>query len=512
MPYARRTLATVFAVVFAVVAAWAPSAGAAPTPPPLGFLHVGGASGPSGLPQIVDDQGRPVLLRGVNIAGLGDYWRPDLKVSYPTDPSAYAHGACPKTDSTIEPPAVCESDFPKIASLGFNSVRLTLSWSRLEPAPGRIDAAYLRRIDQVLSWAKAAHLWLVLDLHQDGWSKYAYTRGSCPPGLDPTPGYDGAPLWATDTTAAFCTVDGTRELDPGVAFNFQRLWSNAPGPDGVGIADHLAHVTAVLATRFANDPTVVGYDLLNEPGPGTAVPPVAEVHINAYYARAITAIRTAVPAFRQLVFIEPDVARATVTPAPTQTVPFRTYSNYPNVVFAPHLYTGVFTADAIAGRPMAVQKTGMDWDAAVRDAQSLGLPMWVGEFGCGPDADDTILEPAYQQLQNRGIGGAMWIWKENHNDTNPAQTWSILGTSREVTTARGYPMVTGGQLIQLTDNPRTHTFKLVIAFARGTTVLFLPPAESGALHVSGARVVVRRQGAARIVTLTPTVGTVTVSV
>jgi len=46
-------------------------------------------------------------------------------------------------------------------------------------------------------------------------------------------------------------------------------------------------------------------------------------------------------------------------------------------------------ADAITGSPMAVQKTGMDWDAAVRDSQSLGLPMWVGECGCVPDADDT---------------------------------------------------------------------------------------------------------------------------
>lgn len=76
-------------------------------------------------------------------------------------------------------------------------------------------------------------------------------------------------------------------------------------------------------------------------------------------------------------------------------------------------------ADAITGSPMAVQKTGMDWDAAVRDSQSLGLPMWVEECGCMPDADDT----------------------------NPAQTWSILGSPREVTTGRGYPMVIGGQLI-----------------------------------------------------------------
>jgi endoglycosylceramidase len=453
-----------------------------------------------------------VLLRGVNVAGLGDYWRKDLTLSYPTATSAFEHGACPKTDESIEPPPVCAKDFSKIASLGFNSVRLTLSWSRLEPKPGVIDQPYLRRIDQVVRWARDAGLWIVLDLHQDGWSKYAYTRGTCPPGLDPTPGYDGAPEWATDTTLPFCTVHGTRELDPGVALNFQRLWSNALGPDGVGLGDHLAHVTAVLAQRYQHDPTVVGYDLLNEPSPGTALPPAAEVQLNAYYAKAIAAMRTAAPGLRQLVFVEPDVARATVTPAPTEPVPFSAYSDYPNVVFAPHIYTGVFTADAIAGQPQRVQQTGPDWDAAVRDARALGLPMWVGEFGCGPDADDTILEPAYQELQHRGIGGAMWIWKENHNDTNPAQTWSIEGSPREVSTARGYPMLTGGQLFSLEDNPLTHRFAMIVAFAKGTTVVFLPPSETGPLHLTGARAAIRRVGAARVVALTPTAGVVTLSV
>lgn len=477
-----------------------------------GFLHVGPASGPSGLKQLVDAAGRPVLLRGVNVAGLGDYWRPDLKVPYPIDPAAYANGACPATDPTIEPPPVCLQDLRKIASLGFNSVRLTLSWSLLEPAPGQISTTYLRRIDQVVGWARRTGLWLVLDLHQDAWSKYAYTRGTCPPGLDSTTGFDGAPLWATDTTLPFCTVDNTRELDPGVALNFQRLWSNVPGPDGVGLADHLAHVTAVLAKRYANDPTVLGYDLINEPSPGTAVPPVAEDQLNRYYASAIGAIRSAALGFRQLVFVEPDVARATVTPAPTEMLPFSVYSDYPNVVFAPHVYTGVFTADALAGQPMTLQQVGPDWSAAVADAHRLGLPLWVGEFGCGPADDRRILDAAYAQMDAQQIGGAMWIWRENHNDTNPAQTWSIEGTPREVTTARGYPVALGGTLVSLAENPLTHTFSMQVGSAKGRTIVFLPPSESGPLRLIGARAHVRRFGAGRLVQLTPTAAAFTLAV
>jgi endoglycosylceramidase len=499
-----------------LLAAGVVPAAAASTPgtPGLGggFLHVGPASGPSALPQLVNADGRPVLLRGVNVAGLGDYWRPDLRRSYPLDTAAYQHGACPATDITIEPPPICATDLADIARRGFNSVRLTLSWSLLEPTSGIVDSSYLRRIDQVLDWAHDARLWVVLDVHQDAWSKYSYTRGSCPPGLDRTPGYDGAPGWATDTTLPFCTVHGTRELDPGVALNFQRLWSDAPGPDGLGLQEHLAHVMAVLARRYSRNDAVVGYDLINEPSPGTALPPAAEVQINRYYAKAIAAMRSAAPGFRQLVFVEPDVARATLTPEPTETVPFSAYSDYPNVVFAPHIYTGVFTADAMAGSPGSVQSAGADWDGAVADAKRLGLPMWVGEFGNGPADDRARLMPAFAQMNARGIGGAMWIWRENHNDTNASQTWSIAGTAREVTAARGYPAVIGGDLLSLADDPLAHTFALQIGAAKGWTVIFLPPAENGPLHATGARATVRQIGQARVVTLHPSAAAVSLTV
>lgn len=497
-----------------LVALVAPGAAAMPSTPELGggFLHVGPPSGPSGLPQLLTADGRSVLLKGVNVAGLGDYWRPDLRRAYPVDPAAYRNGACPKTDVTIEPPPVCAADLPAIARLGFNHVRLTLSWSLLEPAPGVVDSTYLRRIDQVVQWARAARLWVVLDIHQDAWSKYAYTRGACPPGLDATPGYDGAPRWATDTTLPFCTVQGTRELDPGVATNFQRLWSDVPGPDGIGLQQHLSHVMAVLARRYAHNDTVLGYDLLNEPSPGTALPPVAELQINHYFGTAIAAMRAAAPGFRQLVFVEPDVARATLTPEPTEILPFSAFSDYRNVVYAPHVYTGVFTADAIAGMPGALQSAEADWDAAVADAKRLGLPIWVGEFGNGPAQDRTLLMPAFAQMNARGIGGAMWIWRENHNDTNASQTWSVAGTSREVSAARGYPSVLGGRLLSLADDPLAHTFRLRIGSAQGETVVFLPPAEGGPLHITGARGTVRKISRARVVTLRPTASAVSLTV
>ena len=53
--------------------------GASPPPPSpprtLSFLHVGPISGPSGLHQVVDQYNREVLLKGVNVDGITDYFR-----------------------------------------------------------------------------------------------------------------------------------------------------------------------------------------------------------------------------------------------------------------------------------------------------------------------------------------------------------------------------------------------------------------------------------------------------
>jgi hypothetical protein len=88
--------ATALAGVCAALAALAPPAQAA-----LSFLHAAPAGGPAGVSQIADQGGREVLLKGVNVDGLVDYFRSDLKAPYPTSPSAYARGACPPDDPTV---------------------------------------------------------------------------------------------------------------------------------------------------------------------------------------------------------------------------------------------------------------------------------------------------------------------------------------------------------------------------------------------------------------------------
>src|SRR5205085_359346 len=97
--------------------------------------------------------------------------------------------------------------------------------------------------------------------------------------------------------------------------------------DRVGIQAALVRTWARLAAAFAADPTVAGYDLLNEPHPGYAPGPTAATLLGDYYGRAIGAIRAAergvAGGFAHVVFFEPNVewsaTATTATPPPSFT-------------------------------------------------------------------------------------------------------------------------------------------------------------------------------------------------
>ena len=107
---------------------------------PAGFLRAEGRI-------ITDGDGNQVLLRGVNVNQLVDFYR-----------------RAPTVDGTRP---LTEDDFAGIAEQGFNVVRLNLSWSALEPERGELDADYLEQITDAVGWAKKHGVYTVLDMHQD---------------------------------------------------------------------------------------------------------------------------------------------------------------------------------------------------------------------------------------------------------------------------------------------------------------------------------------------------------
>lgn len=485
-----------------------------------GFLHVGPVGGPAGVHQIYDAHGRQVLLRGVNVDGLIDYYRPDLRRSYPVDPARYARGGCPPDDPAVEGVVLCRRDFAQLRALGYDSIRLSLSWSLLEPTPGHVGARYIDRIAQVVGWARSAGLNVILDMHQDAWSKYLYSTPAdrCTAPYAPIRGYDGAPRWASLHSRPVCALNGTRELDPAVQEDFAKFLHDARAPDGVGLREHFVAVLAALARRFRDDPTVAGYDLLNEPTffnvPGTD----ASVLL-PFYAKVIAGVRRRVPGFRQLFFIEPGALRD-VSDRSSIAARWSRYSRYRNVVYAPHVYTRTFTPRSF---PMAG-----GYRSAVADSRHLGLPLWIGEFGASPADTQTVLRAHYREQDAFGLGGSLWVWKENANDTQPRAFWGVYGPpfgpgvpqrERIRLSSRSYPLYTAGNLRGLSYDAATGRLRLQasaravpLGDAARATVLFISSATRAPVRARGARVRVLRRGSAREAFVFPRGGSYSVSI
>ena len=193
-------------------------------PSTTGWVKVSGT-------RFLDASGQPLLLHGINIASKS---RQD---GYVGDYAA--------------------ADYAVIQSWGMNCIRLAIFWDGLEPQPGHIDEAYLDRIAERVEWAKAQGLYVLLDMHQDLYSvKFS----------------DGAPTWATldegKPYAPAAVWSDAYYSSPAVQAALDHFWANSPAPDGVSLQDHYAGVWKSVAQRFRDNPTLLGYDLMNEPFPG----------------------------------------------------------------------------------------------------------------------------------------------------------------------------------------------------------------------------------------------------
>ncbi len=337
-------------------------------------------------PRIADAGGRQVLLRGVNLNTLGEYAQanPDLDPTFPYD----------------------AADFAEMATLGFDVVRLLVSWSRLEPRPGEIDDAYVDEIHTAVEDAAAQGLYTVIDVHQDAYSPFVATPEgeTCPAGLQPGIGWDGAPEWATLTDGRSTCNNGSRESAGAVVAAWNNFWA-----DTDGIQTHLVDVWERLAAEFAAEPAVAGYDLLNEPGFGPGVDDT-NTAMAAFYQRALAAIRGAEASvddgFEHLVFFEPTILWSGLGDAPVP-APF---SDDANLVFSPHLY-----AESITSGDGTVAE---GFRHAADKAAAFGTTFWVGEYGWFGDPDEQArLVAEYGRQEDRHlVGGAWWQWRQACGD------------------------------------------------------------------------------------------------
>ena len=342
--------------------------------------------------RIVDAEGREVLLRGVNVNALAEYWSGnDFATTFP----------------------LTDADIDRMAGIGWNTVRLLVSWSRVEPEPGRYDEAYLGKVDQAIDDLAARGIYTIVDLHQDAWGPTLAARPDegCAADQKAALGWDGAPEWATlggEERGTRCTTAGIRETSPAVIASFDAFWADTPGPGGVGIRTRYVDMLAHLATRWADRPEVAGYDLMNEPN---AFSEPARHALSRFYAKAVSAMRAAEAnvdgGFDHLILFEPPAIWSSSGEGPPPD-----FAHDDDVVYAPHVYTGGFTNGPITDAAFAT---------AVEEAAGFGgAPVLSGEWGSDParagaDGDGYFLD--HQELQDDHRASAtLWTWRESCGD------------------------------------------------------------------------------------------------
>jgi aryl-phospho-beta-D-glucosidase BglC (GH1 family) len=534
------------AVAISMVVRLTPPTVSSPGPPGvLSWLHVEHPA--NGLPYIADDQKRMVLFHGAVPADLLDFGnsaRPDAPPVYSIDPAAYEGGRCPAIVPSAYPP-LCQSDLAQMTAFGFNSLRLPLSWSLLEPERGHFNRTYVDRAAQVVDWARALGIYVIIDMHQNAYSRY----------VGPGQGVDlsansGAPAWATltDGLPSGLFLKNQREANGAVFEAFTNFWYNRSG-----IQDEYIAAVSFLAKRFKDDSAVAGYSVFNEPQPGWNLPPGFEdLLLFPFYRRVIDAVTGAhdglpcptgifMPTFcgyadagvhdnRHLFFLEPGLLRQ-ITDFPTHLgLPV---SSYPNLVFDLHTYTHGFTLEALLGNHDPTKATypwgGYDqtYSLGSREAKAMGAALFVSEFGNDPKYDTVLLANEVLEQEKYDVGFAFWTWKENSGtgwgmfdptktNVSPIQSSGCLRGARERLLARVYPRASSDPHLSYHYDADTGSFTLSGRARAGdpTTVVSIPPEVTGEVAASGTAepVIESLPDGARLVSAAPAGGAFSITV
>jgi endoglycosylceramidase len=315
-----------------------------PPPPPAGAprtdplaVHVEGRT-------FRDGMGRQLLFRGYNAKKHGLF---DVSFDDGRQPN-------------YEYVDFGEPEARRFEELGFDVIRLPVSWSALEPQPGAYSATFLARLDETLALAEAHHFYVLVDMHQDAYSKEI--------------GEDGAPLWAIVPPPEMLlegpSNDDRRLTDQVLNAGFS-FFANAAAEDGRPLQDALESAVAQMVRRTLGHRRVLGWEAMNEPVI------FDQEELDAFhvgFAGMVHAIDRDAP-----VFFDPYGFRNQADEAPLAWTP---WASGPGA-YAPHVYSGQFNQAGGAGwsseDPEAL-RPGME--SAEAEAASWGTPLFVGEYGC----------------------------------------------------------------------------------------------------------------------------------
>ena len=306
-------------------------------------------------------------------------------------------------------------DFKFLREKGFNLIRLGLIWDGCEPEPGVYNEEYFKGIDHIIDMASKEEIAVFLDMHQDLYGVVFE---------------DGAPEWATVTNGQehFRTELWSESylISPAVQHAFDNFWNNTSLSDGVGIRTRFVNLWKFIASRYAGNPYVMGYDIMNEPFPGTPGMKVAEIMgkympdgdmsaledfgkiaemigeimpitsdfetevLNPFYDEVATAIRSVDK--EGIIMLESNYfANAGV---PTMVRP--AMDDEGNIIegqaYVPHGYD--ILVDTEAYETGGCERVAFIFGTLLEAADKMNIPVMIGEWGCYPNASEAQKEQA----------------------------------------------------------------------------------------------------------------------
>ena len=414
---------------------------------------------------IIDEAGREVMLRGVNarVAGVFDV--------------TFDDGRAP-----LEPiPVFNSSDTEAMNTLGFNFLRLPINWSGIAPQPNQYSEDYVAAIQEVVDLAEDAGIQVLLDMHQDAYSKEI--------------GEDGAPLWAivpppeTTNAGGELTLLPLR-LAPQTQKAFASFWKNEQ-VEGKGLQEHYIEAMTFVMEAFKDNPAVLGMEIFNEPWLLHAQtlltaqgqdPGLTMSMLDDFYAKAVPALQEVAP--EKLEVIEPDVAKndpPQIPPGSSDQQPYSAAVPNPipwdtkNTVYGPHFYINAFfnPGEEAAGYPN-ITPDDPDIDVninnSLNEAAGFQAPLLIGEFGFTDKAAQftETLSRMYSLADEYVVSTAQWVWKEDSQDS-----WGffdfegetpILRENVAAAASRAYPQAISGRIKTSSYDPATGDFSVTFVY------------------------------------------------
>jgi endoglycosylceramidase len=385
-----------------------------------------------------DALGRVVTLRGVNAGGRSKF-APYVPFDYAND-GAYA--------------AALGAYLDRAASWGIDALRVPFVWAAVEPTQGTDDEAFLVRYDALLDAAWARGLYTIVDFHQD-----VYSEVYCG---------DGFPGWTVENPPAphHDCPDWSSEYfsDKDVNAAFDAFWAT-----GSPVQAAYGDLWDRMAKRYASRAGVIGFELFNEPGWGTADYGTWEATtLTTFFGTMAARVHQSAP--DTLVFFDVPgldggaVATGIGKPAGD------------GLVFAPHYYQ-LPTLGGGAGEPDIVKtqltkwkNQGKDWD----------VPVHLGEFGISNTSPDPEAYAAahYDALDALGLSGTQWEYSTSVDSWN-GEDLSLCqadGTENPQAAAivRPFPRAVAGEDPVFSYDAASKTATLTYTPATGVTEVSVP--------------------------------------